>query len=511
MKNNDDLFVLIKSLSKSEKKYFSLYASRVSSKGESNYLRLFNAIDKQETYDEEKIKKQFTGEGFVRFLASTKHELYNALLRSLHAYHEESSAEARLRQVLHYAEILAAKGLEKHARSQVRIAREIAQKHELLNYIPEVLNLELSLADRDDREAQDVLAENFYESYQDTIRKLENLALYEKRLKEVRQLTHRLAYGQRTTSDVEQIEDFLQHREIRRPEEAQTVMAQYYYNDIHVYAAFVHADYEKVYEHSSRLVQLAQEHKAILQHDTSRYITILHHYANACSTVGRIDEMENAARMLQAIETHDERLKARIFQYTANILYNVYLARGNYESAAQHADQVEEDLPRHWPLMQNVFRVIICGQSAYTLFLLEKYNRSLKWLNEALNLTQAGHREDITLMLRVLEILLHFELGNMDLVEYRLKSLYRYLSTKPEEHHTESVFITYIRKMTGVQGREQLRDLFTGMKVAIEEVQREHPKEKRYLAQLNLVAWLQGKIENKPFREILGPGSSPIA
>jgi hypothetical protein len=49
------------------------------------------------------------------------------------------------------------------------------------------------------------------------------------------------------------------------------------------------------------------------------------------------------------------------------------------------------------------------------------------------------------------------------------------------------------------------------MKVAIEEVQREHPREKRYLAQLNLVAWLQGKIENKPFREILGPGSSPIA
>ena len=57
MVKKDRLFELIKSLSKSEKRYFKLFCS--SESGKSNYLKLFDAIDKQEVYNERIHQKTF--------------------------------------------------------------------------------------------------------------------------------------------------------------------------------------------------------------------------------------------------------------------------------------------------------------------------------------------------------------------------------------------------------------------------------------------------------------------
>ena len=51
----DNLFVLIKSLTKSEKRQFKLYVGRMDSNEDSKFLNLFNLLDKMRKYDEKKI------------------------------------------------------------------------------------------------------------------------------------------------------------------------------------------------------------------------------------------------------------------------------------------------------------------------------------------------------------------------------------------------------------------------------------------------------------------------
>ena len=58
-KASDQLHKLIKSLSKPEKRYFKVFSSRHIIGDENNYQTLFDAIDKQEEYDEEKLMKKF--------------------------------------------------------------------------------------------------------------------------------------------------------------------------------------------------------------------------------------------------------------------------------------------------------------------------------------------------------------------------------------------------------------------------------------------------------------------
>ena len=66
MKEQDDLFLLIKSLSNSEKGYFKKFISNEKLyKGNQVYLKLFNTIEQQKSYDEKLIKKIFAGEKFI--------------------------------------------------------------------------------------------------------------------------------------------------------------------------------------------------------------------------------------------------------------------------------------------------------------------------------------------------------------------------------------------------------------------------------------------------------------
>lgn len=64
IRHSDDLFQLIRSLSKSEKRHFKLSVSPYG--GEKKYLLLFDAIDAQKDYDETELRERFRDEKFIR-------------------------------------------------------------------------------------------------------------------------------------------------------------------------------------------------------------------------------------------------------------------------------------------------------------------------------------------------------------------------------------------------------------------------------------------------------------
>lgn len=57
MKPTNQLFDIIKSLTPEEEKKFKLLSSL--QQGDKNYIKLFNFIQKQESYDEDEVKNHF--------------------------------------------------------------------------------------------------------------------------------------------------------------------------------------------------------------------------------------------------------------------------------------------------------------------------------------------------------------------------------------------------------------------------------------------------------------------
>jgi hypothetical protein len=96
MKPSVELFKLIKSLSKSEKRFFKLSSSLQS--GDKNYLKLFDFIEDLEVYDEELVKEMFKKEKFIKHLPSEKNHLYRLILKSLRSFYSEKSISSILKK-----------------------------------------------------------------------------------------------------------------------------------------------------------------------------------------------------------------------------------------------------------------------------------------------------------------------------------------------------------------------------------------------------------------------------
>src|SRR3954469_21223660 len=106
MKNTDSLFALIKSLTRNEKGYFKKYVSKYSAADKNIYVQLFNIIEAQAAYNEEKVKEKLKKLKKNIDLSVLKNYLYNAILKSLRSYHNELSVNFKLQDMLKDAEIL---------------------------------------------------------------------------------------------------------------------------------------------------------------------------------------------------------------------------------------------------------------------------------------------------------------------------------------------------------------------------------------------------------------------
>src|SRR5690349_20173813 len=134
MKKSDPLFLLIKSMTKSEKRHFKISMAGFQSR-QKNYVRLFDAINVQKTYDEKEIKKKFENDPSFTHFAKMKIYLYEEILRKLRTYYDGQSSQTILNNYLNDIEILFRKELYSDCYDLVKKAKEFAIKNEQHAYL----------------------------------------------------------------------------------------------------------------------------------------------------------------------------------------------------------------------------------------------------------------------------------------------------------------------------------------------------------------------------------------
>ena len=136
----DNLFVLVRSLTKSEKRQFKLYIGRLGVNEDSKFLLLFKVLEKLKVYDERAILK----EGFVKKqqLSNLKAHLYKQILISLRLNPSHQNLRIQLREQLDFATILYHKGLYKQSLKILDKAKSLAITNQEKNIAYEIVELE---------------------------------------------------------------------------------------------------------------------------------------------------------------------------------------------------------------------------------------------------------------------------------------------------------------------------------------------------------------------------------
>ena len=129
MSKQNILHQLIKSLTKSEKRFIKLNAQM--HKGDKVYLTLMDAIAKQKEYNEVELLELFKDEDFIKQFSVAKNYLQNYILKQLRQYHSGLRASIECKNLLIDIEILFWKGQYKLSEKLIAKAEKIANQYEL--------------------------------------------------------------------------------------------------------------------------------------------------------------------------------------------------------------------------------------------------------------------------------------------------------------------------------------------------------------------------------------------
>jgi hypothetical protein len=133
------LYQLVKSLAKEEKRFFTLYNNYQSNQGQKyQYLLLFEALDKTESFKEKNFKIQYKNSPWISNYANLKTYLYKAILDSLAAQHRQLDTHMSLFALMQEWHILRERGLYELALDSLNQAEKIANQADMYFFLPQI-------------------------------------------------------------------------------------------------------------------------------------------------------------------------------------------------------------------------------------------------------------------------------------------------------------------------------------------------------------------------------------
>jgi hypothetical protein len=501
MKVTDDLFQLIKSLEQAEKRYFKVFTTMHIKGGESNnYARLFDAIDKLEVYDEEEIKKQFKGEKFINQIHVAKNYLYNNILKSLRLFHAERSKLNELMDILKDVQILYDKSLYKQCRKLLDKAKKIAITYEKHAQILAVLDWEKTLArtsayaDIGEKELIE-----YYNDYKKAVDEINNINEYWKLATEVFLL--RKKKGEiRNKEDLKRFNQIIKHPLMQDESSALTFLSKtFYYNTKGLYY-LTNKDYESLYRYCAKLVKHLESNQYLFKEDN--YVSALYNLLLVEIELRRFNEALKTIGKLRDIKSDSVTMQARIFVTSYDTELNLYLRTGEFEKGLQMVESIEEGLKLFKDKINKESEVLFDYNIAYMYFGKGELDIALKWVNRIINNKELTIREDIQCFARILNIIIHFELSNYDLIEYIIKSTRRYLSNKNTLNRFELAVLSHIKKLINTKNDKEKSNIYDEWKHELESMSADF-LETKALEYFDLISWIESKTSGKLLSQVI--------
>ncbi|MFI1745152.1 hypothetical protein [Thalassobellus sediminis] len=494
----DNLFVLIKSLSKSEKRQFKLYVGRLGVNEDSKFLTLFNILDKLSVYDEATILKK----GIVKKqqLSNLKAHLYKQILISLRLNPSHQTVRIQIREQLDFATILYHKGLYKQSLKILDKAKNLAIANEEKNVAYEIVELEKviesqyitrSLSTRADElsiQAKELSQQNVLAS------KLSNLSLQ--------------LYGL-----------FLKTGYIKNDEEHQVVTK--YFNDrlpkydinklglreklwlykARLWYSFLTVDFLSCYKYASKWTDLFYENKDMIILNPVFFLRGNHYLLESLFYLKQHEKFKDSLSRLEEVTKEswfplDDNNESLAFLFIYNNKFNLHFIEGSFEEGLPLIDEVLERLKSYKNRIDEHHVMVFYYKMASMYFGAGENKKCIYYLEKIISNKSLQMREDLLCFSRILNLVAHYEAGldyNLDVL---IKSTYKFLIKMEDLYEVQKEFIKFLRGLGDIYPNE-VKNEFIKLHKKLKTFE-DDPYQSRAFLYLDIISWLESKIQNRP-------------
>ena len=503
-RNIDILFQLIHSLEKAEKRNFKLYITRNSARDDLKIIRLFDALDKLEDYDEKILLKKLKDIEKPQ-LANLKTHLYKELLASLRDMKSADSIELQLNELLDNARILYNKGLFNQSLRFLEKAKEMGFTFGKYNYLSQVISLEKKIETlfitRSMRERSEKLAEEALEVSGHIYRvfRLSNLAvkLYSFYIDN--------GHARSRAEEKEVIELFT----LNLPPQAKNADGFYellYLYQSYTWYAFIRQDFLMYYRYSKKWVDLFEKDPIRIRVETGHYIKGIHNLLNAHFDLRNYRAFSEVMKAFEEFEQtpmcqqHDN-FRIHTFIYIMSARINWHLMTGTFKEGLKLVAELESNL-EEMALHVDQHRVMVFNYKIAMLYFGSgDHSTSIDYLQKIIN-QPVDLRYDLQAYARLVHLMAHYEMGNFDLTEYLSKSVYRFMSKMKNLTVVEEEVFRFLKASFRVSSARQLKPELEKLLNNIKHLEKNR-FETRAFAYLDVISWVESKVLDKTMSEVI--------
>jgi len=497
-KASDQLHKLIKSLSKPEKRYFKVFSSRHVIGDKNNYQILFDAIDKQDHYEEEKILKKFHKEAFTKRFSIAKSRLYTAILKSLDSYHSNSSVEAQIKRDIHCAEILYKKGLYEQSAKLLRSIKKVAVKHEKITSVIEIRKWEKQLIEKDNY--QGISKKDLNGILEADTRLIQSLSTYNNYWNIKSRIFEALFKSGKARSEKEltQFKEIIDEVVITHSEDDMIAENVYLLN--HLYSAYYYGagDYENSFPYIDKNRILIEEKPILFKEEPNIYLSVISNLMYVGMQLKKYDQVEGFLNQLnklpkELLENATDNQTMRIFVLEMSSRLTLHTLKEEYDKGIELIPDIEDGIIKYGDKLSAVRRSFFYFNIAVLYFWKGVMNTSLKWVNQLLNNIDIDDTQDIHCMAQILYLIIHLELGNKSLLPYSLRSTKRYLETRNRVYKFEKVLLDFINEQLKKRPSKSEQALFADLVKELEVLSKDS-FEKHVFEYFNFLKWAKEKV-----------------
>jgi hypothetical protein len=490
MDTTEPLFDLIKALTTSEKGYFKKQSSN------SSYLLLFDQINGMKSYDEQKLIGRLKGRIRAVNLPVMKNYLYESVLRALRAYHAGRHSETVLDEMIQNLRILYDKAQYDACEKLLRKGKAMAASLELFGHHLQLLSFEYSFNQFKLRDSESTFGEEqrvvaAVSSNNRINRVYSRLLMWVFRNERVK-----------TPEEREEVEQILREPVLREEPLSFTFHGR---NTLFgTWCLYYYLTGNSRMATTFKIKQLENylANDGMKTANGKVFLLVLGNVLTLCYDLGETELFDRYYRVMKEQHTAvsgNEMLKLEQ-QLSFGMLYH---KMKDHRTGIRFAEENEAVILENSSRMSLIKYLDICFNACLFHFRDANYKRALHWLNRVLQDEKVEERQHIHCSARIIELIIHYEMENVELLESLMRSTHRYLYKRNKIYEFENIFLAFLKNMARDYYDDGKRKMhFDSLEQNLERIGKD-AFQKHSISHFDYLGWLARK---RPGSEVHTPG-----
>lgn len=453
------LFRLVKSLDKSEKRYFSIYLTRHSAEGNTHDAELFHIIDKLENPSDELLKQKLTTKKVISNLSVYKHILYKNLLKCLNNYHSGKTLEDEVLELYKSSKILYDKCLYEESKKIIHKAKKIVLENQLYNLWDMLSEMESIIHERlfIPEDYENNVIKEFENDYQ-FLKIQENILQY-------REIDNKLFYHSKKwgindkSLNAEHLPELPNVHLYKNEKHILSDNARIKFLEINSLLLYKDGKYKESIALEEKVQKLIASRNNKYPYKTQDILLSLDRMIWCYYMSLNFKKVEEIIETVKELPDTSNNIKLIKFQLFTNIELMNKINTGDISNTVEIEFRIKKFYREFEHAISLQRQLIINYNLALLHFVAQDYNRCTYWLETLLSSVSKNVDLDIIISAKLMNIIMQYEQKMHSLVRYSIISTKRFIKRKRALNDFEQLFFTTINKLADYSGDE--KELFT--------------------------------------------------